>query len=172
MKYSVLGCLVLCSIGCEPVDPDPDPNPEQVQHSGEIELGWGENALFEPITEEARLIAGSQGGFHLLLTMRLRGFVAGKEVKVSRSARRAEDGALVSRYDYRTNLAPMADEGVTALEREVPMFLCPAPIGVSVADTLLEVKVEISGDSSAAETIRFIARCPEGDEFCRNICAR
>jgi hypothetical protein len=60
------------------------------------------------------------------------------------------------------------------LSREVPVFLCPAPVGISVADEPLEVRVKVSSDAIGEASVAFVPRCPTGDhaDFCAQICRR
>ncbi|MCB9650259.1 MAG: hypothetical protein H6730_27275 [Deltaproteobacteria bacterium] len=167
--------LAACG-GTTPPGPGPDP-------SNEVSVGTGAqggSGPFVPLEDgvELTLEPGAQGGFHVYIDVQVdEAAVAGMGERplVKRVARRDPAGDLVSRSERTHVFIPSATAGKVELEGVVPLFLCPTPIGIPVADETIELEVEISKDAETPGvkgTLRFIPRCPEGDqaEFCRNIC--
>jgi hypothetical protein len=160
VKRSLLAIALAAASACTP-EPPPDPPPPGEER---IEIGVMRGDAFVALSDgdDVDLIAGAQGGFHVELAARVEGMVG--EVEVERVARRADTQALVARSAFSSSVMP---DGL--LDRALPVFLCPAPVGVSIADETLDVTYTI-GD--AIGTIAFQPRCPSGDDFCDTICRR
>ena len=118
---------------------------------------------------ELELVPGAQGGFHVSIRLRVSGFDPSAMVEVDRDTRRDDTRDLVASTSFRSAIG---DGGLLA--REVPVFLCPAPVGISIADEPLEVSVKVSSDAIGKASLAFVPRCPIGDEadFCDRICRR
>lgn len=151
--------LVLATaMACSP-EPPPDPPVEET-----IEVGVIRDGAFVPLSDgdDLELISGAQGGFHVELAARVDGMAG--EVEVERIARRSDTQVLVARSEFSSEVLSSG-----LLERSIPVFLCPAPAGVNVADETLDLTYRIG---SAVGTLAFQPRCPEGDAFCDGICRR
>ncbi|MEQ8272055.1 MAG: hypothetical protein RMA76_15480 [Deltaproteobacteria bacterium] len=175
--------FVLLALACSGTEP-PDPPPPG---SGALIVGAGEedgSAGFIAVDDGVDLVLqpGAQGGFHVYVNLRfteasLDKFGAEEKPLIRRFARRTDAGTLVSRSTHTTTLMPAPDaEGMYDTENSIPVFLCPSPIGVQVAEERLILEVEAAADEDDPEpiidTLEFVPRCPEGDqeEFCRRIC--
>lgn len=174
--FSGLGvALVLAGCG-----PDLPPEGEEAPPlEGELELGLvSSDGVFRLLSPDEELVLepGAQGGFHLLLAQRVIGFEPGEKLRVERTTRREDTQQLVTRSSLTTRVSMEAVAPSMDLERRVPLFLCPAPVGISVADRRLEVTVEVEGESGrvAAGSVSLWARCPTAShaELCRSICVR
>lgn len=169
------GLLALTACGTEPPDPPPPPP--------NFNLAIGTGAAggtpgFLPISDgqELTLEPGAQGGFHVYVNVRLDpdgvGAVGDFPI-IAREARRVSTGQLVSKAQHKVRLTAGGNNFDT--EKSIPLFLCPTPVGIPVADEMLELKVEVrateDGDPITG-TIRFLPRCPAGDQntFCQRIC--
>lgn len=131
---------------------------------------------------ELTLHPGAQGGFHVYVSFRfdedaVARFGADPKPLIQRNARRVSTGQLVSRSKHTTPLVP-APGAPTMFDTEhtIPLFLCPSPVGIAVANERLILEVEASVDEDDPEplkgTLEFVPRCPSGDQetFCMNIC--
>lgn len=167
----------LAGAACDPVEPPPPPPPPSLN----LAIGTGApdgTAGFVALTDEQTLTLepGAQGGFHVYVNVRLDqdGLNAvGDFPIIAREARRVATGQLVSKAQHKVRLVT-TDDGVDT-EKSIPLFLCPTPVGIPVADELLELKVEVRASESSAPitgTIRFMPKCPTGDQggFCQRIC--
>ncbi len=169
-------------VACGSEGSGPLPNPP----TGTLELGTG--ALtgepgFVSVIEGAdvTLAPGAQGGFHVYINVRLDADGAervGPAPVLNRSARRVSDGALVSRSRQRVELGTSASAPGSFESRfSIPLFLCPAPVGIAVAGQALELELTAGkGDDDPEPMVarlRFVPRCPDdgGAEFCRSICS-
>lgn len=152
-------------VGCWEAPKQPSPT---TPAAPSMDLGVGVGVGFELLADgvELTLVPGAQGGFHVDLEVRtdLEG-----EVAVTRQARRADTGELVSRGKFR---ASVLEDG--SLDRTVPLFLCPAPVDIAVADEALEVEyvLETEAGEARAAALIFVPRCPTGGsaDFCIQIC--
>lgn len=163
--------IALFAAGCGP-GPDDGDDGLKPPPSGAVTLGLRADAGFVPLEDGADLFleAGAQGGFHVSLTAQVEGFEEVEQVEIERETRRADTGELVARTRF---VSEIGETG--ALKRELPVFLCPAPIGISVADEALSVRLSINGDGGTAEaTVTFFPHCPENETeaFCDEICRR
>ncbi len=168
---------LLAATACDPEPPDPPPPPASLN----LAIGTGAadgTPGFLPITDgqELTLEPGAQGGFHVFVNVRLDQdgvTVVGDFPIIAREARRVATGQLVSKAQHKVRLTPGDTHFDT--EKSIPLFLCPTPVGIPVADELLELKVEVRATEDSAPitgTIRFTPRCPGGDQntFCQRIC--
>lgn len=124
---------------------------------------------------DVELIPGSQGGFHVWLSVRIRG-LSGK-IYFSRTARRVRDNQLVFRgLPLAIELPEDALGEWWESPNASPAFMCPSPIGVQVFDEELIFQVEIRDDDDlllATDALILVPHCPQGDlgDFCYEICA-
>ena len=160
----VLGLAVAC-------DRVPEPPATEV----ELELGSAPAAGFgfTDMPGVATLMPGSQGGFHVWLSYRVKG--AQGEVKASHTVRRESDGKLLSRGERRLEVSAEGDAGWWQSEAATPAFLCPTPLGVSVIDVPAVFQVVLTGEDGAelaTQQAKTQLQCPtDGQaEFCQQIC--
>ncbi len=165
MRRTVLTALVVLTAAC-----DPEPPPIEPPVEASVSIGLVSADGFAKLSDgvELELIPGAQGGFHVTLDTRVN--MPG-EVTVKREIRRDDTGELVARSQVRSDVAR---DG--ALMVDLPMFLCPAPVGINIADETLEVtyRIESEAGTQAMGRLAFIPRCPssEGEAFCDKICRR
>jgi len=178
--------VTLCACGPGPDLPDGglDGGSSQL---GELFIGTATSTssnpktlVYAPIADgaELELEPGAQGGFHVFLHLRVDDFAIenmGARPLVQRWARRVDTGELVSRAKRTHAFVPTEQNGLMELETAVPLFLCPTPVGIEVADQPLDLEVKISADEDSEGvqgTLRFTPRCPNDDQnqFCLNIC--
>lgn len=176
--FLALLALAACT-GEIPPDPPPPGDSELIVGAGPEDGSSGFIAVEDGV--ELTLQPGAQGGFHVYVNLRfteasLTKFDADKPL-IRRFARRTSNGTLVSRSMHTTTLMPSPDaDHMFDTENSIPVFLCPSPIGVQVADETLILEVEAASDADdqdpIVDTLEFIPRCPEGSQadFCRNIC--
>lgn len=127
---------------------------------------------------ELTLEPGAQGGFHVFMHLQVDDFAIagmGERPLVQRWARRVDTGELVSRASRTHLFVPSDVPGRVQIDGAVPLFLCPTPVGIEVAEQPLELEVQISADQDSEGVkgkLQFTPRCPEGDQrqFCLNIC--
>ena len=133
-------------------------------------------APFVPLIDgqDATLVEGAQGGFHVWLRYRVQPAHA-EHVLIVRGAHRQHDGKVVLRI-------PPADLDVGTPDAQggweppmaSPMFMCPSPIGISVVD--VPIVFEVTLTDSAGQTlshgqVTLVPRCPVANfDFCRKIC--
>src|SRR5205085_2859759 len=130
---------------------------------------------FLPLSGEVPLVPGAQGGFHVWVKYRVFGLAPG-DVKVVRSATRARDGrAILSAVPIVQEIGPASEAGYWECAQAIPSFMCPTPVGVSVRDEAVDLRLElkVGGEATpAAEaTARVVPRCRDGDAFCARICS-
>ena len=127
--------------------------------------------------QDATLVPGAQGGFHVWLKYRVAG-MAPEKVKVHRESHRVSDDALVLRTDGTQDVGAPApgNDGWWELPQALPSFMCPTPIGINVIDERIVFEVTLStmddqplAKSSAEATVH----CPDGTQapFCAKICS-
>jgi hypothetical protein len=169
--------FVVCLLGLFAACGEAPPTP-----TGDVRIGTGARdgrPGFVPFAPGAQLelAPGAQGGFHVFVNLEL---PAGAESLytdrplIRRVARRTADGVLVSRTTRREALMTGATDTLQT-PSSLLLFLCPTPLGVSVAEEELELEVEVrhpSGAPSASGATRFVPICPDGPQasFCRSIC--
>jgi hypothetical protein len=171
MTRAALTFVVLAGCGGTMDDDDAPPPPAIA-----VEIGRIGRDGFSAIPEHSELVLepGAQGGFHVTLVHRIPDLPVGSEVSVERETRREDTGALVARARFTSRVG---EDGT--LEKNVPVFLCPAPVGIPVADEALAVRsritVELEGgaaEGGAGEgSVSFVPRCPaDFSAFCDQIC--
>jgi hypothetical protein len=148
---------------------------------GDIELVAGNAAadgsgfVAKQDGDDASLVSGAQGGFHVWISLRLHG-AAGTFYAVH-EARRVSDETLVLRGN-RIVLDIPAQSGEDWWESPFasPAFLCPSPIGIQVFDEPIRFSVELRDTDDvplARDDLVLVPRCPAGDQeaFCHEICS-
>jgi hypothetical protein len=168
VKRALLWALVSAACARDPDPPPPPPPPPPPAATVELGRIQGSFVALED-GAELELVPGAQGGFHVDMSLRVSGFDRSRQVQVDRETRRDDTGDLVATTAFRSDID---EAGI--LTHEVPVFLCPAPVGISVADEPLEVRVEVSSDAIGEASVAFVPRCPSGDQadFCDQICRR
>jgi len=125
--------------------------------------------------QDATLVEGAQGGFHVWMQYAVRG-VPASTVTLERSARRVSDGAvvLVYRGDVDVGAPDPANDGWWTAPSPIPMFMCPSPIGISVVDVPIAFTLRLvgAGDAELARAdLTLVPRCPDAQrDFCTRIC--
>jgi hypothetical protein len=120
---------------------------------GEAMLTLGQlDGSFLPYVDgqDVTLVAGAQGGFHVWMSYQLDHT---GEAILERTAHRVSDGAPA---------------------QPLPMFMCPAPVGISVIDQPIEYELRFSDDTGeiARGSVRLVPHCPADQlEFCQRICS-
>ncbi len=148
--------------------------------SPQVEIGTspdGESFLSLVPGVAVPLEPGGQGGFHVPIHVRINAAaraVLGERSPFNRRARRVADDRLVSvGVPFTIEWLPEG-EGRFIMDAAVNLFLCPTPVGVEVADQLLEVQVELGeeGETVLTATQRLTPECPPGGQevFCNEIC--
>lgn len=174
----LLAALALTACGSGTVEPPP---PGDFVVSVGAGVGDDPSSLtYAPLEPGAELVLepGAQGGFHVFIQVQVDAAHVdgmGDRPFIRRLARRDTTGELVSRSERTQPLVPSSEDGTLELENAQPLFLCPTPIGIPVADETLRLEVEIAPDKDTPGVkgeLFFIPRCPAGDqnEFCNNIC--
>ncbi len=123
--------------------------------------------------QDATLVEGAQGGFHVWMKLKVLG-VAPSTVTLVKEAHRLDDDAPVLRPP--PGLLDVGDPGPDGAWEQpmpMPMFMCPSPIGVRVIDVPIVFSVALSdGDRPLARAqVTLVPRCPDGARaFCETIC--
>ena len=127
----------------------------------------GQDAVLEP---------GVQGGFHVLMKMRVSGPMPARFV-LNKWARRVDDEKLVLRSMI--TVEPDGSRTATgAWEMDgTRMFMCPSPIGISVIDRRIRFEVILADDGGVQlgrGAVTLQPRCPTDSAdylaFCQKIC--
>jgi hypothetical protein len=161
MRALVVPLLAMALSACQGAPPA-----EVKTSMGSLVLGTGDVSAFVPYVDgqDVTLVEGAQGGFHVWMRYAFDG-VPGAEVKLERRAHRVVDDELVLRSNTQV---------VLELEcMPMPMFMCPAPVGLSVIDQPIDFELRISDDSGvlADQHVTLVAHCPtENADFCFRIC--
>ena len=123
--------------------------------------------------QDAELVPGAQGGFHVWMKFRVAGLAPG-HYGVKRTAHRLGDGQLVLRAAGTVEVGGGDGEGAWELPMAMPMFMCPSPIGLSVIDQPISFEVALTDDGGAELTraaVHLVPRCPAAErDFCLRIC--
>jgi hypothetical protein len=165
--------LVTFAGGCgAPTDPPPPPDPN-------VSLALGGTALdgqgFVPLAGDVVLVPGAQGGFHVWLKYRVTGMRPGP-MRVRHGAVRVDDGRPVLVGQSRpVNLGMPGGDGAWEAPTAAPAFMCPAPVGIRIDNSLIRFRVELldaDDNPVVSGTAEATPHCPEGDqaEFCARIC--
>lgn len=181
-RVPMLVAGLLLAAGCGGEEPVPP-----VGSVGSLFVGGGGEDGAQGFVEfadgqDVTLIPGSQGGFHVFVHVRVEEAVmdaASTKLTLDRKARRDTTGELVSQSKHRATFIHSTVDGLLETEKAIPMFLCPSPIGIPVADETLVVRVRALGEEEEEEeakaegALRLVPRCPTDDqaEFCRRICS-
>lgn len=134
-----------------------------------VEVSNGGDILLHP---------GAQGGFHIYVHVRLDNESLARmegQPLLERTARVVQNGLLASRASNRVNMMiPSSTDGFSELEQSIPLFLCPTPVDVTVANEPILLEIEATGEEgvSVQGSLEVIPRCPDDaqGEFCRRIC--
>ncbi len=137
---------------------------------------WGENAVeleiregteYQPLPASTALHAGSQGGFHLPINVKVTNH-SGPQVDLNFRATRSSDGLLVSRT--RTNQTIDAADGGTWRSAAQTMFLCPTPTGINIAgeEIIFEVTASIGSQLLTSTRAKTVLLCETSD--CNSLC--
>jgi hypothetical protein len=134
----------------------------------------GDGGALDPLDDGAAvtLVPGAQGGFHVWLAYRLRDVPAGT-FTLERDAARVSDGAVVLRYRGDIAVTPASD-GSFVPDGPVPMFMCPAPIGISIIGVPIAYRLRLidgDGQERAGAGVTLVARCPDDNAACPRICS-
>ena len=126
----------------------------------------GEGGAFAPYTDgqDVTLVEGAQGGFHVWMRYSFDG-APRAEAHLERTAHRVIDDALVLRSTTEVNM--------DRLSGPLPMFMCPAPVGLSVIDQPIEFELHFTDEAGdlADQRITLVPHCPvENQAFCLRIC--
>jgi len=175
MTPPVLAAFVAVAISCGAGGDDPGEPAIPILIAGTANaLGEG----FVPVSDgdEVSLIPGTQGGFHVWISVRIQG-VDG-DFYLTHDARRVSDGQLVLRGLPRAIAISQSQDRDTWWEspRAGPAFMCPVPIGLGIVDQEIRFDITLStlrGDVVATDQITLIPHCPDDAtaEFCFDICS-
>jgi hypothetical protein len=123
--------------------------------------------------QDATLVEGAQGGFHVWLAYAVRG--AAGSFTLERRADRVSDGAVVLRYRGDVDVGAAGASGWWTAPAPIPMFMCPTPIGVSIVDQPIAYTLRLLDDAEvehARAAITLVPRCPDdaNHDYCMHIC--
>jgi hypothetical protein len=126
--------------------------------------------------QDATLVEGAQGGFHVWLSYAVRG--AAGAFTLERDAARVSDGAVVLRYRGPIDVGAPDDPDTTGgwwtAPSPIPMFMCPTPIGISIVDEPIAFTLRLLDDADverARAAVTLVPRCPDAQrDFCTRIC--
>lgn len=160
--------------GCGESDVRPPP-----VGSLEVSLGGApgvDGSGYVPLSGDAVLVPGAQGGFHVWMKYRVSGASPGV-FDVSYTVRRTRDARLILTAKRRQEIGAPSAEGYWELPVAIPAFMCPSPIGVDVRDEPMRFVLEILAPAPDATllgsaTADVTPHCPDGDHasFCDEIC--
>src|SRR5947209_19568514 len=91
--------------------------------------------------QDVTLVAGGQGGFHVWLSYAVSG--ASGMHGLEREAHRVSDGAVVSRYPDGVDIGAPDDSGWWHAPSQIPMFMCPRPVGSPVVHQPIRLGVRL-----------------------------
>lgn len=122
--------------------------------------------------QDATLVEGAQGGFHVWLSYAVRGVTG--SFTLERDAHRVSDGAVVLRYRGPMDVGAPADDGWWSAPSPIPMFMCPTPIGISIVDEPIDFELRLLDDADVERAhthVTLVPRCPDAQrDFCTRIC--
>lgn len=170
---SAIAGLGLACAAC--TDPEPPPDPPVAELQAGTAAADGSGFVVTETGQDAELIPGAQGGFHIWINFRVHK-AAGK-LYVRREARLSVDDSLILRGQRA--LVEVPEDAMTGWWQPAsagPAFMCPSPLGIKVFDTEVAFQVLLeneAGDLMAEDEIILTPRCPEGDQnaFCKEICS-
>jgi hypothetical protein len=123
--------------------------------------------------QDAELVPGSQGGFHVWVNLRVHKAMG--TLIVEREARRVRDGRLVLRAVPRNFEVP--EEAMLdwwSAEEAAPGFMCPSPLGVNIIGEEIEFTVRLLDQDEhllAEDSMIVVPFCNTQPEFCQEICS-
>lgn len=124
--------------------------------------------------QDVTLVAGAQGGFHIWLDYHVTGMPPG-QVVLERTAHRLSDDQIVLRSSTSLELAQPDDQGWVWAPMPLPMFMCPAPVGLNIIDEPIELRLRFTtrdGTELATQSSTVVPHCPdEARDFCQRICS-
>jgi hypothetical protein len=167
-----LAAIALALAGCAAGSGAPPPP----DGPGNMLLGTiGASAEWVALTDgqDATLVEGAQGGFHVWMKVRVDGVAPG-ELGFVREAHRLSDNVPVLRPPPGTlTVGEPGPDGWWEQPMPMPMFMCPSPIGISVIDTPIVFTIDLRDGNSdvAGASITLVPRCPaDAVAFCQKIC--
>jgi hypothetical protein len=132
-------------------------------------------AGFYPLAGDQTMVAGTQGGFHVWLKLRVSGRFPG-QVWIDSSTRRADDNTLILQYAWQEDIAAPGPDGYWELATPRPAFLCPPPPGVRVQDQTVRFVVIVRDRADKAALSEADAEatphCPTTDPEEHDLCVR
>jgi hypothetical protein len=126
--------------------------------------------------DEADLVPGAQGGFHVWLKVRVRGVAGMGTITVEREARRVSDGELVlGAVPQHLEVPADTEDGWWEKPEPMPAFMCPTPIGLRVEGEPIRLTVRLrteDGELLAEDHAIVVPRCrpDQQGEYCLEIC--
>ena len=163
-------CLILLTLvaGCSAAPPPADHPRTDLAPAPTAEM----SLLALADGQDATLVEGAQGGFHVGLSYAVRG--AAGSFTLERNARRVSDGAVVLRYRGAIDVGAPDADGWWTVPSPIPMFMCPTPIGISVVDEPIKLSLRLLDDADvelARTEVTVVPRCPDAQrDFCTRIC--
>jgi len=125
--------------------------------------------------QDATLVEGAQGGFHVWLKLRVAG--GPRALTLAKTAYRVSDNALVLRTTGALlQVGAPGPGGTWELPTATPMFMCPSPIGIKVIDTPISYEITLSDGAAtvAHGQVTLTPHCPAAPAdtaaFCNRIC--
>ena len=124
--------------------------------------------------QDATLVEGAQGGFHVWLKLRVAG--GPRTLMLGKTAYRVSDNALVLRTSGALDVGAPGPAGTWELPTATPMFMCPSPVGIKVIDTPIRYEITLTdGTNTVAHgQVTLTPHCPatpaETTAFCNRIC--
>ena len=160
----LVGALgVICLIGCDAAPAKMPPPPAESLTLGVL----ADDGSFTPYEEgqDVTLVAGAQGGFHVWLSYQMTP-ARNDAASLERTAHLAADDSLILRTmsDVQLDGAP---------SQPLPMFMCPAPVGLSVLDVPIVYQLRFSDAKGeiARGQVTLVPHCPaDQTDFCQRIC--
>jgi hypothetical protein len=124
--------------------------------------------------QDVTLVAGAQGGFHIWLDWHVFGMPS-EQLVLERTAHRVSDDQLVLRTSTTLELDAPDENGWSWAPMPVPMFMCPAPVGLNILDEPIELELRFSardGTGLTSQSVTVVPHCPdEARDFCQRICS-
>ena len=163
---ALFAAVAALALGCGAVAPTPA--------SVTVQSAAADGMTSEPLTGSSTLTAGAQGGFHVWVSLRLKGVKPGP-VRVKHTIRRAQDGVLFSTAERTLEVGPAAADGTWEALPAWPAFMCPSPVGLNVIGVPTVIKLEVTtmdGAPIASGASNTTFACPAAQsDFCVRICS-
>ncbi len=160
--------LALSLISLAACDAAPPPSPPPSSAGEKLALGTLDaDGGFAPYIDgqDVTLVAGAQGGFHVWMSYQMTPGLS-LPAMLERTANRASDDALI----LRTMSGVQLDSAPSA---PLPMFMCPAPVGISVIDIPIVYQLRFTDDQGeiARGQVTLTPHCPTDQiTLCQRIC--